>query len=249
MIKVGITGQAGFVGTNLYNYLKEDSRFDTIPFEDGYYEDTKQFKDFTSKCDVIVHLAAIMRSQEPGIVYDTNMRLVRDLINAADNAGARPTILFSSSIQETGDSEYARCKREGAELLGNWCAQNGKGFCKMIFPNLFGPFAKPNYSSFIATFCYKLTHGEDPQVLVDNEVPLAYIGDVVNNIADLIVQIDLDKIRSTYKVEPQFRMKVTEALLLLKRFKVEYYDCGKMPTLKSKAEKDLFTTFCSYIER
>jgi UDP-2-acetamido-2,6-beta-L-arabino-hexul-4-ose reductase len=40
MLKVGITGQSGFIGTHLYNFLnqkKED--IITVPFQDSYFED------------------------------------------------------------------------------------------------------------------------------------------------------------------------------------------------------------------
>ena len=47
MIKVGITGQAGFVGTHLYEYLSLDKdRFSLIPFEDAYFEDPMVFTEW-----------------------------------------------------------------------------------------------------------------------------------------------------------------------------------------------------------
>ena len=249
MINVGITGQAGFVGTNLFNYLKLQDQFHVIPFEDSYYDNLEKLKQFTSECDVIVHLAAVMRNQESGYVYNTNMRLVNDLVNAADAAGAKPSFLFASSIQETGDSEYARCKRDGAEVLSLWCKNKGKGFCKMIFPNLFGPYAKPNYSSFVATFCYKLTHGEKPQIIVDNEVPLIFIGDLVPLISIEIKNVyetedNYDKI-----FKPQCYMKVSEVLDILSIQKKKYIDNRQLPKYKSEIEKQLFTTMCSYITK
>ena len=54
----------------------------------------------------------------------------------------------------------------------------------MVVPNVFGPFGKPNYNSFIATFGYKLTHGDSPTVLQDNEVNLIYVGSLCRHICD-----------------------------------------------------------------
>ena len=197
---------------------------------------------------MVVHLAAVMRSQEPGYVYQTNMRLVNDLIMAAERTGAKPSILFASSIQESGNTEYARCKRDGATILSRWCEKNHSGFCKMVFPNLFGPHAKPNYSSFIATFCYKLTHNEQPQVLVDNEVPLIYIGALTNQLAGLAKEIYSSKLIMSHTFQPQFTMKVTEVLSILTRYRDEYLKKKLEPNLTTQIEKDLFTTFCSYID-
>ncbi len=39
MIKVGITGQAGFMGTHLFNYLGLKDEIERIPFKDEYFED------------------------------------------------------------------------------------------------------------------------------------------------------------------------------------------------------------------
>jgi len=40
MIKVGITGQAGFIGTHLYNYLGlKPNEVTRIPFEDSIFSD------------------------------------------------------------------------------------------------------------------------------------------------------------------------------------------------------------------
>ena len=59
MIKVGITGQSGFVGTHLYNTLGlYPGEFERVPFEDDYFVDVERLKTFVKTCDVIVHLAA-----------------------------------------------------------------------------------------------------------------------------------------------------------------------------------------------
>ena len=56
MIKVGITGQSGFVGTHLYNTLgRYPGEFERVPFEDDYFVDVERLKTFVKSCDVIVH--------------------------------------------------------------------------------------------------------------------------------------------------------------------------------------------------
>ena len=94
MIKVGITGQAGFMGTHLFNYLNLKEDIDTIPFEDSFFDDKNQLEIFVSKCDVIVHLAAMNRHDNPQVIYDTNIRLVKDLIDACDKTNSKPHILM-----------------------------------------------------------------------------------------------------------------------------------------------------------
>lgn len=190
MIRVGITGQPGFVGTHLFDALEEHPEvFERIPFEDAFFEDEFKLRAFVCQCDVIVHLAAMMRSPIEGEVYRVNMRLTHQLIDAMNAEQVNPCVLFSSSIQEGNGSEYGRCKQEGRELLEKWTKDHNTGFVGLVFPNLFGPGARPNSHSFIATFCYKLTQGETPQVIVDNTVPLKYIGYLEKELLDIIEDV------------------------------------------------------------
>ena len=120
MINIGITGQAGFIGTHLYNFfgLKKDEVV-RIPFEDNFFEDNTKLEDFVRQCDVIIHLAALNRHNDPQTIYDTNILLVKKLLKALDSTGSKPHILFSSSTQEERDNMFGKSKSEGRELLAN----------------------------------------------------------------------------------------------------------------------------------
>ena len=210
MIKVGITGQSGFVGTHLFNVLGANpEKYTCISFEDSFFEDELKLRSFVKKCDVIVHLAAMMRSPIEGEVYKVNMQLVHKLIDAMNIEEVAPCILFSSSIQEGNGSEYAICKEETRKLLANWANEHKTGFLGMMFPNLFGPGAKPYSHSFIATFCHQLSHDKEPKILVDNTVPLKYIDTIVNEILEYIEIITKDKTVSSIHILPEYKLKVT----------------------------------------
>jgi len=152
-MKIGITGQAGFVGTHLYNFLGLQENVERIPFKDEYFEDIEQLLEFVKSCDVIVHLAAMNRHGNPQVIYDTNMDLVKKLTVACDLTGVKPHILFSSSTQEEKDNLYGKSKLDGRKLLEEWAERNKAKFTGLIIPNVFGPFGTPYYNSFIATFC------------------------------------------------------------------------------------------------
>ncbi len=249
MICVGITGQSGFVGTHLYNYLMNDAlSFKCIPFKDSFFEDEHKLCCFVRQCDVIVHLAAMMRSSIEGEVYATNMRLVYRLIQAMEKEGVAPAIIFSSSIQEGNDSEYGKCKREARLLLHEWTKNHNTGFAGVLFPNLFGPGARPNSHSFIATFCYKLTHDDEPQLLVDNNVPIKYIKNLIGEISSLIKNVNSGKRIEKLEFQPDYIIKVSEVLSILKRYKNDISVDKCIPTLNSAMEHDLFETFLSYMD-
>lgn len=251
MVKIGITGQAGFVGTHLYNtfglYPQEVER---IPFEDAFFEDMERLRAFVCQCDVIVHLAAMNRHPDPQVLYETNLRLVRQLIVAMEAEKVTPYVLFSSSTQEERDNEYGRSKREGRTLLEEWARRNGASFTGMVVPNVFGPFGQPGYNSFIATFCHKLTHGEKPEVLVDSLVSLIYVGSLCSHIYEKIR--DWQKFGITRverdEIPCDFEKKVTEILSLFEQYKRLYFDQGDIPLLKDRHEVNLFNTFRCYID-
>ena len=250
MLKIGITGKSGFLGTHLFNYLGLFSeKYTLVPFNKFFFTDESLLKEFVSQCDIIVHFAALSRHPEPNVVYETNIKLVKKLISAMESENVTPHVLFSSSIQEESDNEYGNSKLLGRQLFEQWASRNNSNFTGMLFPNVYGPFGKPNYVSFIATFCYKLIHNETPEVFVDSSVKLIYVGNLVRHIINKIDSVDICKESQVdcHSVPFDCVMKVTEVLQLLKFFKNSYLDQDIMPKLLNDNDLNLFNTFHSYI--
>ena len=126
------------------------------------------------------------RHGDPQVIYDTNIRLVKQLIKALESSEGPKHVLFSSSTQEEADNPYGNSKREGRKLLEDWAQRTGSSFTGMIIPNVFGPFGNPYYNSVVATFSHQLTHGEKPQIQVDGQLKLIYVGELVEHIYQLI---------------------------------------------------------------
>jgi len=246
MKKIGITGQAGFMGTHLYNYLNLKEDIETIPFEDAYFDDEAVLEDFVKKCDVIVHLAAMNRHEDQQVIYDTNINLVEKLIAACEKTNSKPHILFSSSTQEKQDNLYGQSKQKGRELFEDWAGRNNARFTGMIIPNVFGPFGQPYYNSVVATFCHQLTHGETPQIHVDGEVKLIYINDLSEEFYNKI-NTSADQLVRKYEVPHRTVVKVSRILDLLNGYKTDYLDKGIFPDLSNPFELALFNTFRCYI--
>lgn len=249
--RIGITGQAGFVGSHLYNTLGlYPEKYQRIAFEDVFFEKEENLRAFVRQCDVIVHLAGMNRHPDPKVIYDTNLRLVNQLIDAMEIEKVKPYVLFSSSTQEERDNPYGNSKKEGRLLLESWAKRNHASFSGMVIPNVFGPFGMPNYNSFIATFCYKLTHGESPQVIEDSRVKLIYVGSLVKHILQMIdSRISEGKQQITSQPLPHdLDENVSSILKLLESYKTLYLENGYIPDLKNDNEKHLFYTFHSYID-
>jgi len=278
MIKTGITGQAGFMGTYLFNFLSlKKDEITLIPFDDSFFTSETALENFVKQCDAIVHLAAMNRHVDPQVIYDTNIKLVTRLIDACEKTNSKPHILFSSSTQEEKENLYGRSKWDGRHLLEDWAKRNNAAFTGLVIPNVFGPFGNPYYNSVIATFCHQLTHGETPKIDVDGEMKLIYVGEVVEilynkikdkgpknqKIKDKSHKTKVEEISSlsnasdeeerrgeveTYLVPHTFEKKVSEILSILLDFKTGYFEKGIFPDLSDKFILDLFNTFVCYID-
>lgn len=254
MIKIGITGQAGFIGTHLYNFLGLKKNVERIPFKDEYFENEEQLQKFVNSCDTIVHLAALNRHNDPQLIYNTNIDLVMKLILACEKSNSAPHILFSSSTQEGCDNLYGKSKKDGRLLFENWSKKNNAHFTGLVIPNVFGPFGQPYYNSFIATFCHQLAHNESSKIKIDREVNLIYIGQLVDTIYNkikehtLMLNINKKNKCETYYIPYTSTNKVSSILNLLQSYKVNYFEKGIIPNLDNTFEKNLFYTFLSYID-
>ena len=253
MKKIGITGQPGFVGTHLYNTIGlYPEKFERISFKDAYFQDNQKLEKFVSQCDVIIHLAAMNRHNDPQVLYDTNIRLVNQVISACEITKSTPHIIFSSSTQEERDNKYGKSKKDGRILFEDWARKEDSRFTALIIPNLFGPFGLPFYNSVVATFCHQLTHSETPKIDVDGEINFIYVGELVKFIIDHIDVLDMKahtlNNNETVKVPHTATIKVSALLEKLNSFKDNYLGKGIIPDLSNPFKRNLFNTFVSYID-
>ncbi len=249
MLKVGITGQAGFIGTHLFNFLNlKHDEITTVPFSDDFFNDDTRLKEFAAECDVIVHLAALNRHSDPDVIYDTNIRLVKQLIDALEASGKSTHVLFSSSTQEERDNPYGKSKRDGRLLLEQWARRTGNRFTGFVIPNVFGPFGNPFYNSVIATFSYQLTHNEQPKIVVDADLQLIYVNELTELLYKKIISNAVGPEPERYNVQYTSEHKVSDILLLLEKYKKIYFDEHCFPDLNSVFEVNLFNTFRSYLD-
>lgn len=245
MLKIGITGQNGFVGQHLYNTLGLfNEKFERVSFSRDFFDDENKMDAFVSKCDVIIHLAALNRHNDPNIIYQINIALVKKLVAALERTNANPHVIISSSSQEERDNLYGKSKKEGRELLANWATNSAAVFTGMIIPNVYGPFGHPFYNSVVATFSHQLANGETPIIQTDGLLKLIYVGELVEKIIEVIeYKIDKPKFIVPYTHETF----VSDILNLLQFYKLQYQEKGEIPVLNNSFELNLFNTFRSYM--
>ena len=246
MIKVGITGSKGFVGYHLYQTLAlHKDEFSLIEFDRIFFDDNQILDAFVSSCDVIVHLAALNRHNDPQFIYETNSSLVKSLVASLKRTASKAHLIISSSTQEERDNLYGKSKKEGRLLLSEWANQSGGSLSGLVIPNVFGPFGHPNYNSVIATFCHQIARDEAPKIDVDGELKLIYVGELVEEIINVIRNNDnAHELIISHTAEA----KVSEILSLLQYFRKSYQDDGEIPVLVNDFHHKLFNTYRCYMD-
>ena len=250
LVRVGITGQGGFMGGHLYNFLGTKlEEIKRISFKRNYFDDEVELQGFVKSCDVIVHIAAMNRHVDEQVLYNTNVGLVHKLVNACEVTKSIPKIIFSSSTQEEKDNLYGKSKRDGRKYLEDWATNNDGKVTSLVIPNVFGPFGRPFYNSFIATFSHQIVQGEQPKVINDSRVNLIYINELSEAFYNEIIKQNTENIQSCVVPHTSSR-KVSEILGLLKYFKIQYLENNQVPKVDLNTfEIDLFNTFTSFIPK
>jgi UDP-2-acetamido-2,6-beta-L-arabino-hexul-4-ose reductase len=245
-LKIGITGQNGFVGYHLYQTLKlYKEEFILIDFDRSFFEDSLLLDSFVSQCDAIVHLAALNRHPDPSIIYETNISLVKKLVSSLERTNSKAHVIISSSTQEERDNLYGMSKKEGRLILSDWAKKSGGRFSGMIIPNVYGPFGTPFYNSVVATFCHQISRDETPKIEVDGFLKLIYVGELVEEIVKSIRC--KDNSHELY-VAHSAEIKVSEILDLLKNYREVYQERGEFPSLKSDFETKLYNTYRCFMD-
>ena len=177
---ISITGENGFLGGHLKNHIKNHTRYKFRSLGKNFFKSLSNLKDG----DFLFHTASVHRNKNPELVYEINMDINKKLINILNSHNLSINIIFMSSIQEKKDNPYGRSKIDGKLLIREYCMNRGTKFISHKLPNIFGPNAKPNKTSFIATFSYNIFNNID-SYYNSNIVELSYVDDIINKISKL----------------------------------------------------------------
>ena len=242
MIRIGITGQSGFIGTHLASYVANRAGTRLVPFADEFFEDEQKLRSFVKDCDVIVHLAAASRMPSEKELYELNVGLVRKVINAVEAEDVRPLVIFSSSTHEARDTAYGKAKLEGRLLFESWARRNNASFVGFVFPNIYGPGARVHYASFVANFAWEINHGEQPTIVVDATLPLKYVDNLCDFIGSYFEYNGVTRI----EVPCDMQIKVSDVLSIFYMFGKISGEVEMDKILFDNNVKNLYDTFISY---
>ncbi len=183
MKKILITGCKGFIGRHLAQSLENE--FEIL----GYDLDCNQEKlrEFCESADCIIHLAGLMRSDDIKAIYDVNYGLTAEICSILLTSGNKSKIILASSRHSGIGSDYGKSKfmAEKAVLAMQEMLNNELYVYRL--PNLFGPGARPNYGSVVATWCNNAQKGLGLEISDPNiEMDLYYIDDLIDDFKKII---------------------------------------------------------------
>lgn len=241
-MKVGITGQAGFIGSHLAKYVQGRDDAELVPFDDSFFSNELKLREFVRCCDIVVHLAAASRMPSEEALYNLNVDLVQRLIDAMESEKVKPLVLFSSSTHEIRDTAYGKAKLEGRRRFEQWAKRNGSSFVGFVFPNIYGPGAKVHYASFIANFAWELMHGKKPEIHIDASMELKYVDDLCEFLGQYFSYVGIERVVVPYDI----KLKVSDVLDLFEMYKGMLYLGFEQGPIYDNNLKKLFATFISY---
>lgn len=199
-MKIGITGNKGFLGSNLVNNLCKSHELELFDRKKHNLKDVKSLKTFVEDTDCIIHLAGVNRASNSELI-NINSFGTFNLMEAIQKYGNNPKVIFSSSMQVYGlknefnfldesftlnpDNTYGLSKKIGEDIVKFFSYSNDIETIILRIANIFGPGCKPYYNSVIATFLH-IIFNDNQNIMIDGSGNQArdfiYISDVVDAI-------------------------------------------------------------------
>jgi UDP-2-acetamido-2,6-beta-L-arabino-hexul-4-ose reductase len=240
-VKVVITGADGFLGRHLRVRLFAQGAHKVICVGRATFAEDERLCGDLRGSDAVIHLAGVNRDA-PDVVERENESVAQRLVDCLDAIGRVPVVVYANSVQAGRDTPYGRGKQRAAEVIGCWAAHHEGRFANVLLPNIYGEWGRPNYNSFVATFCARLAVGTPPLIDEDRELPLLHAQDVAQVLID-----QLDGPATQTEVVPEgWPTSVGEVAIRLTELAATYAT-GLIPDLSDPFALRLFNTYRSYL--
>lgn len=243
-MRILVTGADGFIGKNLLLHIREMEKVECV-----CYTRSSNLEDLSAllvDIDWIFHLAGANRPKQAAEFITDNFELTVKLCEAIRATKRRIPVVFASSIQSELNNEYGKSKKLAEDALLALNNDTGNPLFIYRLCNVFGKFARPNYNSVVATFCYNITRGmpikiEEPTKLIS----LIYIDDVIKSFMNLLVH-NKKSLNCFVEVKPEYTITIGRLADQLMSFNASRETLITEP-VGTGLIRALYSTFISYL--
>ena len=178
-----------------------------------------------------------------------NCELFQTLLGFLRESGNQCPVLYTSSVQATQDTSYAKSKYLAEEALKEHGRKNSSRTIIYRLTNTFGKWAKPYAYSVVATFCFNVTRKIEIEIHnPDTKMNFYYIDDVI---ADFLRHLkeEVPPGKDGFYQLPQeycYQVSVGELAATICSFqkaREELY----IPDMRNPFIKKLYSTYLTYL--
>lgn len=241
-MNVLVTGANGFIGSNLCEWL---DGVNLLTF--GRENTDQELRELLKVADFVYHLAGVMRPEKEEEFQTVNVGLTARICEHLLSLGRATPIVFTSSIQAMRDNPYGRSKCQAENVLDDYVRQGGGRVRMYRLTNIFGKWAKPDYTSVVATFCHNIARGLEIEVSdPGRSLDLIYIDDVVWN---FVAEMGASETGGWYhrSVAPVHQVTLGHLAGLLYSFREMRHNL-RLPDLGGEFVRKLYGTYLSYLD-
>lgn len=214
-MNIMVTGAKGFIGSNLCMRLEEEGFQNLIKIDrDSTLE---ELESGLLSADFVFHLAGINRPKNIEEFSEGNTNFTQRIVDILSSKPSLTPIMLSSSTQVGCENAYGISKELAEKSIEQYGKKTGAQYFIYRFPNVFGKWCRPNYNSFIATFCHNIAN--DIDIAINDRsalVTLVYIDDICN---ELLTILGGNRESGYHKVKPVYSKTVGEVADLIRKFK------------------------------
>ncbi len=218
-MKILITGANGFLGSSLIKRLSTIKNIDILTFNRS--EQLSSLYKNIFEADFIFHLAGVSRPKDQSEFFISNTQLTGLIADFLSENKIVTPLYYPSSIHTGSLGNYGLSKLMCEMTLRELKNKNNNNIFIQVLPRIFGPGAKPNFNSVIATFCHNIANNLPICVYDESEaIEIAYIGDWVESVMNICFHNELKANLLSYKIS------LGDLETLLREFKVSSKSCS-----------------------
>lgn len=240
-MKIVVTGAQGFIGKNLCTMLDEQGYQDIVRIDVDTTQE--QLVSALQGADFVFHLAGVNRPENDAEFQQGNADLTTFIVSELEKAGRKTPLMLSSSTQADKGNLYGQSKLGAEKAVAAYGDATGAPYFVYRFPNVFGKWCRPNYNSFVATFCHNIAN--DIEITINDPaapVTLIYIDDLCRELISLLGEA---KTSGFQQVMPEYPTTVGQVAELLRNFK-ESRQTLVTENVGQGLVRALYSTYLSY---